>query len=284
MLAEFDLVTPRTLDDALDLLADESKKAVPLAGGTNLVMELRDGDSKAGLLVNIEDLPEIVEIRLDGGYLVIGGGVTLAGLLQDERVEKYASPLWQAARLFANPLIRNRATVGGNLADASPAADTAPPLLALNAEIELRSRAGSRWLPLDQFFVGVRRTQRQVNELITSVRIPISNPGMSSGFYKLGLRKADAISIASAAVVVEKDGDGICRAARIALGSVAPRPVRAKQAEAVLVGQRLQKELIIQASQLAAAAASPISDLRATADYRRQMVPVLVRRVLGGIA
>jgi len=187
--------------------------------------------------------------------------------------------LVQAARVFANPLIRNRATVGGNLSDASPAADSAPPLLIADAEVELMSQAGSRRVPLAEFFIGVRKTQLKPGELIKTVYFPIASPQCKFGYYKLGLRKADAISVVSVAVMLEGQ-KGRCTRARIALGSVAPVPTRALAAEEALRNQPIGDALLSEAARLAAESASPISDLRSSADYRRRMVAVLVRRLL----
>ncbi len=182
--------------------------------------------------------------------------------------------------MLASPLVRNRATLAGNLVDGSPAADTVPPLLALDAEVELRSRGGTRWLPLDDFLLGVRRTARRPDELLTAVRWSVPAPDSRTAFYKIGLRKADAISVVSVAVLVEQDDGGDCVKARIALGSVAPRVIRAREAEDALVGHPLTDEAIAEAARLAAEAANPIDDVRASAAYRKQVAGTLVRRLL----
>lgn len=284
MLAEFEMRTPRTLPEALQYLANDAPEAVPLAGGTNLVVDLRDGRHRPRVLVNIAPLQELGGIQQQNGSVVAGGGVTITELLHHPLIAETAPILQQAARLFANPLIRNRATLGGNLADASPAADTVPPLLALGAEVELSSQSGSRFVPLDEFFLHVRQTVRRPDELVGRVRWPLPAARSAMAYYKLGLRKADAISVVSLALMVESGEDGVCRQARIALGSVAPRPLRAHAAEDALRGQPLTAEVIQQAGRLAAEAASPISDLRASAGYRRQMVETLTCRLLKQLA
>ncbi len=266
------------------MLADGAPEVTPLAGGTNLVADMRSGRHRPGALMDISGLDELRGIRRENGYMVIGGGVTVASLLDEPLIGRHASVLREAAAVFAGPLVRNRATVGGNLADASPAADTAPPLLALDAEVELVSARGSRRLPLEEFVVGVRETLRRSDELLAAVRWPVPPPNSAGAFYKLGLRKADAISIVSVAVMVEGDGNGVCRQARIALGAVAPQPLRSHAAEELLRGQPLTTEGIAEAARLAAEATSPIDDIRGSATYRRRVIEVLVRRLLTRVA
>lgn len=288
MLPEFDLLRPVTLPEALEMLAGAG--AMPIAGGTNVIADLRAGKHEPAALVDLSRLAELRGIRRENsmprssghGHVVIGGGTTITDLLRDPLIAEHAPALTQAAAIFANPLIRNRATVGGNLADASPAADTAPPLLALDAEVELTSAAGTRRVALADFLVGVRRTLRRPDELITAVRFGVATDDgrRMTAFHKVGLRKADAISVLSAAVAVAFDGAGRCAAARIALGAVAPRPVRATAAEAILAGEKLTPAVIAEAARLAAEAASPISDIRGSAAYRRQVTEVVVRRLL----
>ncbi len=278
MLPEFDLLSPRTLPEALQQLA--AAGAAPLAGGTNVVPDLRSGRHCPRILIDVGKLEDLRGLRRVDGHVVAGGAVTIAELLASPLVAETAPSLRQAASLFANPLIRNRATLGGNLADASPAADMAPPLLALDAEVDLLSQSGCRTVPLDDFFTGVRKTVRRPDELVGSVRWPVPSTRTAFGYVKLGLRKADAISVISVAVRVDAYPDGRVRQARIALGSVAPVPLRAAEAEKWLTGQELTPETIAEAGKLAAAAVSPISDLRASASYRRQMADVLVRRLL----
>ncbi len=170
MLPEFDLLRPKTMPEALDMLADAG--TMPIAGGTNVVVDLRAGKHQPRALVDVSRLPGLRGVRREDGHLVIGGGTTISDLLHDPLIAQHAPALREAALVFANPLIRNRATVAGNLVDASPAADTAPPLLALDAEVELSSKAGVRRVPLADFLVGVRKTLRRPDELLTAVRCP----------------------------------------------------------------------------------------------------------------
>jgi len=278
MLPEFDLLRPKTVSEALGMLAED--EAMPVAGGTNVLVDPRAGKHQPLALVDIARLPGLRGIQRANRHLVIGGGTTISDLLNDPSIAEHAPALKEAAAVFANPLIRNRATLGGNLADASPAADTAPPLLVLDAEVELASRSETRRMPLADFLVGVRKTLRRHDELLVAVRFPVPPAGSANHFQKVGLRKADAISVLSAAVAVTCDATGRCTTARIALGALAPRPLRATAAESLLVGQRLTHAAITEAARLAGEAARPIDDIRGSAGYRRQVTEVIVRRLL----
>ena len=290
MLPEFDLLRPCTLPEALALLAEQAPNVMPLAGGTNVIVELRDGHPCPKTLMDVSCLPELRGIRRDDGCVVpndrvvpnvvIGGGATIAELLTHPLIVEHGLPLQQATAVLANPLVRNRATVAGNLVNASPAADTAPPLMALGAEVELTSQAGSRRVPLDEFMVGVNKTGIRSDELVTAIHWPVPPARSAAGFYKIGLRKADACSVINAAVMVVWDESGRCQQARIAIGAAAPRPVRARRAEAALQGQPLTDDVIADAAHLAAQATQPIDDIRGTAAYRQRIAEVIVRRLL----
>jgi carbon-monoxide dehydrogenase medium subunit len=230
--------------------------------------------------MSIAALDELRGIRLQDGHLVLGAGVTIEELLQDPLVGQHAQVLHQAASVMANPLVRNRATLGGNLVNASPAADTAPPLLALNAEVELRSERGARRVPLDQFFGGVGQSIREPQEMLVSIHCPLPAAASAAVHRKLALRKASAISVVSAAAALTLDGEGHCERARIALGAVAPIPIRAYEAEKALQGQAPTPEAIAEAAQLAAQATSCIGDIRGCVAYRQRTTEVLVRRLL----
>ncbi len=284
MLPEFEFVVPQALSEALSLLAANGFAIAPVSGGTNLIVDMRSGRHCPSILMDIGRLGELRGIQREDGHLVIGANSTIAELLTNPLIAQYAPLLKQAASVFANPLLRNRATVGGNLADASPAADTAPPLLAMDAEVELVSHDGKRLLPLSMFLVNVRKTLRQPHELLASIRCPIPPQKSFGAFAKLGLRKADAIAVVSVAVMVEADGHGRCRQAHIALGAVAPRPLRALTVEDHLKGKMLTAPIIAEAAHLAAEASNPIDDIRGSAAYRRQMVEVFVRRLLARAA
>jgi carbon-monoxide dehydrogenase medium subunit len=262
------------------MLSGRIPNAKPLAGGTNVVVELRDGHHAGKTLVDISRIRELRGIHRQNGHVVIGGGTTITDLFTDPVIASQAPLLRECAAVFANPLVRNRATVGGNLVDASPAADTAPPLLALDAEVELASERGSRWVRLEDFIVGVRKTLLQPDELLVSIRWPDPAPRTGCGYTKIGLRKADAISVISIAVLLTLDESGTCEQARIAMGAVAPRPIMARLAESTLQGNPVTPDRIQAAAHLAAQEARPISDIRGTIEYRKRVIEVTVRRLL----
>lgn len=284
MLPEFDLLRPRSLGEALAMLADQAPDVLPLAGGTNLIVELRDSQRSPRKLMDVSRLPELRGISREDGHIVIGGGTTMAELLTHSLIAEHGRPLQQAAAKLGNPLVRNRATVAGNLANASPAADTAPPLLVLGAAVDLASKNGARCIPLQEFMIGVNKTLLRPDELLMSIRWPVPPPRSAAGFYKIGLRKADACSVINAAAMAIWDEAGLCLQARIAIGAAAPQPVRAFEAEASLRGQPLRTDVIARAAQLAVRATQPIDDIRGTASYRQRMAEVMVRRLLVQIA
>ena len=284
MLPRFELLMPESLPEALMMLGDGELDASPLAGGTNLIPDMRAGKRRPDVLVNVHGLRELREIRRDNGHMVVGSGVTIAELLESQLMAEHGAVLVAAAQRFANPLVRNRATLGGNLGNASPAADMAPPLLVLDAEIELSTSDGRRWVSLQNFFVNVCDTVCEPSELITAVRWPVPPPRSLGDFHKVMLRKAMAISVVSAAAHICLDEEGRCQQVRIALGAVAPTPVRASEAEELLRGERLTPDLIEKARPVACGAASCIDDVRSSAAYREQVTAVLVRRLLNQLA
>jgi CO/xanthine dehydrogenase FAD-binding subunit len=280
MLPRFELLMPETLPEALEMLAGYAPDALPVAGGTNLIPDMRGGKRRPGVVVNVAGLDELQGIRREDGHVVIGSGVTIAELLDSDLIAGHAPVLRQAASVFANPLVRNRATVGGNLGNASPAADTAPPLLVLGAKVRLASEGEARWVPLEDFFEDVCDTVCERTELITAVRWPVPGSRTFGRFEKLALRKATAISVVSVAVQIAFDDAGRCEDARVALGAVAPTPIRAYRAEEVLRGEALTPEVIDEATRFACGVTSCIRDVRSSARYRERVTGVLMRRLL----
>jgi CO/xanthine dehydrogenase FAD-binding subunit len=279
-MADFAFLAPKTLPEALAALAEYGAEVAPVAGGTNLMLYLRDGRRHPPLVMDVTSLAPLAGEHTPDRHIRLGALTTLTTVLESRRLSGAASVLRAAAADFGSPLTRNRATLGGNIADASPAADTAVALLALNASVELHSAPrGPRTLPLAEFFIAPRRTQRAPDELLTAITFPMPTATATGGFIKLALRDAMAVAVVSVGVVLEWRGD-VCQQGRIALGAVAPTPIRASQGEALLTGQRLNTALITACANACAAQASPIDDVRASASYRRQMIAVLVRRLL----
>ena len=273
----FDFISAVDLHDALTILARESGNVCPVAGATNVVVKAQSGRLKDKLLVGIDRIDALKGIREEGGYIHIGALTTLTEIADSALLREKASVLWQAAQVFADPVIRNRATIGGNIADASPTADTAPPLLALGAEVVLQSLRGERILPLDSFFFNVCKTALEDDELITAVRF---RPCKTGAFVKLGLRNAMAKTLISAAAIVQLDDAGKVYACAIAMGSVAPRPIRAKNAEAALIGKPLTDETLALMKTALMEDIDPIESIRASAFYRANVACTIAERAV----
>jgi len=274
----FDLHVACSLDEALALLATTGGR--PVAGATDLIPAMRAGRVSPRHLVDISRLREWRYItRGDDGWIHLGALVTHADLVSSPLIQQAGGGLWAAATSLGGPQTRVRGTLGGNLANASPAADVGTALVGLDAAITLVSSAGERRLPLRDFFTGPGMTVLQPAELIKEVAFrPVADLA-GGAFLKMGLRRSLAIAVVNVGVTVRLDGDRIGEAI-IAIGAAAPTIVRAEAAEAVLVGAKPTPAVMQQAGELAALAIRPIDDLRATAAYRRAISPVLVRRAL----
>lgn len=277
MLPAFELLEPPSLADALKALADG--EGTPMSGGTNLLPDLRARVDPARRFVDLSAIAELRGVDHANGRVVMGGGTTLTDILRDPVLRQAAPSLVAAAEVFAGLMVRNAATVGGNICYGSPSADVVPPLLSLDAEVTLASHQGERSMPLDGFFLDYKKTVMRADEVLTAVSWMPLEPGAANLFYKLGRRKGDAITVTGVAVTLAA-GRGCCAKARIALGSVAPTVFRAKDAEGMLEGETPSEELIEAAARVAADACRPIDDLRASAEYRRHTAYVLTRRLL----
>jgi carbon-monoxide dehydrogenase medium subunit len=258
---------PTSLDEALALAEAYGTQARLIAGGTDILVELQRGVKPTRTLIDLSAVPQLRYVELDGPWLRIGALTTHNDILKSPLSWQYALPLAQACQEVGAPQIRARATVAGNLLTASPANDTIPPLLALNAELVLISAAGERVLPLRQFYHGVRRTDLQPGELLREIRVPALTGNSRGLFLKLGLRRAQAISVVNVALVLTF-ADDLVREARVTLGCVAPTVKRASHVEEFLIDKDLRPELCRQAARLVAEDCAPIDDVRASAAYR----------------
>jgi CO/xanthine dehydrogenase FAD-binding subunit len=269
----------RTLNAACAALAADPG-ALVLAGGTDLMVEVNRGGRTVGDVVVIDRVPELQGWDREGDVLRLGAALTYAEMA-DPALASLVPALAQAARTVGSPQIRAAGTIGGNLATASPAGDTLPVLAALDAEVEIRSHQGHRTVPLDEFVIGVKANDLAPGELIAAVRVPVLDGPQE--FLKVGPRNAMVISVASLALVVDRGG----RTVRVGLGSVAPVPLRAIEAE-VMIAARLDWaggrsptiHDVERFAELVADATRPIDDHRGSADYRRHSVGVLARRAL----
>ncbi len=280
MYASYDLDIPQDLDDALDILArGDGAAATPLAGGTNLIVDIRSRRERPTRVVALDRIHELRGIECTEERVSIGSRTTVSDLLHSGEIAAAAPSLVAAARVFAGQMVRNTATVGGNIACGSPAADLVPPLMSLDAELTLTSRSGSRSVALADYFTAYKQDLRRADELITKVSWDRLPDGSVNTFRKLGRRIGDAITVTGVAVTVV-GADGVCQCARIALGAVAPTVFRARAAEALLEGQILSADLIDSVARKAVEESSPIDDVRASAEYRLHTIETLTRRLL----
>ncbi|MBI4789063.1 MAG: FAD binding domain-containing protein [Chloroflexi bacterium] len=269
-----------SVDEALELLAQYGKDARIINGGTDLLIEIERKIRTPQVVIDVSRVPGLDEIRLEDGTFHLGASVTHNQVVGNKLLVERAYPLARACWEVGAPQIRNRGTVAGNLITASPANDTITPLWAMGAWVTLKSAArGTRQIPLDEFMHGVRRTALEPDEMLTEISFPALKPNERGTFVKLGLRRAQAISVVNVAVVLEIQG-GKVESPWITLGSVAPTIVAASEAQEFLSGKTLDDAMIEQTARLAMNAARPIDDIRGTAEYRREMVRVLIARGL----
>jgi xanthine dehydrogenase iron-sulfur cluster and FAD-binding subunit A len=270
------VIRPGSVREGLEVLASQGSSARVVAGGTDVLVELQRGVRRTDTLIDISALRELKYVRREGAEIAVGGLATHNDLLAQPFSRSAALPLAQACIEIGAPQIRARGTIAGNLATASPANDTIPPLVALDAVVTLRSLAGERTLPLSAFFTGFRRTQLRDDELIAEIRFPALDHRRRGIFLKLGLRRAQAISVIDLAVVVELAADGVVTDARIALGCLAPTVVRTGSAERALIGKPLDAAAFADAARAAYEEVAPIDDLRASAEYRRTTLAAML--------
>jgi len=275
----YDYYRPKELAEAFRLRA-EIGGARFVAGGTDLMIRIRGKEVAPEALISLRGIEEIRGVTVNGGAR-IGAATTIADIAGSAELGARFPVLVQAARRVGGPAIRNAGTVGGNLCNASPCADTVLPLLVLEARLAIASARGGREIPLDQLFCGPRATCLAPDEVVTHVIVPAPSPEAKAVFLKKGRVMMD-LSVASVAVLLELDGD-TCAKARVAAGSVAPTPLRLPETEAILAGGRLTDDVVAAAREAAMREVSPITDVRSTADYRRHIVGVFLKRAVAGL-
>ncbi len=276
-LPRFQYHAPKTLAEAVRLM-DTLDDAKPVIGGTDLVPLLREAACRPSHLVDLNGVAELNYVREQDGFVCIGATATHSQVAASELMRR-APAVVDAVSRIGSPQIRNRGSVAGNLCNASPAADSAPPLLVYDAEVKIASSGETAIIPLPELFAGPKINCLEPNELVTEIRFPVPPESSSSSFKRIGRRKAFTLSVVSAAAYVEMDG-GVCKEARVAFGSVAETPVRAPEVEELLNGKELDDETISVAAEAAERSVSPVTDVRGTAEYRRAMCGVLLKRTL----
>lgn len=271
---------PVTIEDAANYLAQANGKQIRLiAGGTDLMIQLREHMVHADALLDLSRIPELKRIWSDETQLHIGATASYTDIIESEPVNRYAYLLVEASRQIGAPQIQHMGTIGGNLGNASPAGDTLPCLYVLDAKVTLTSKEGARQVSMPEFMLGVRRTALKPGELITKVSFEPLPQNAGSSFVKLGLRRSQAISVVDVASVVFVD-EGRITDARVALGSVAPTIVRSTAAEEILIGEAPSEELFERAAQATREDISPITDIRGSAAYRHHVAKPLVKEAL----
>jgi len=279
-LPHFAYFAPRTLDEAVALLASARGRARVFAGGTDLLPRLEKRLVRAETLVDLKRIPELRSISFDKtSGLTIGATVRLADLLEVPEVQRYYPAMADAASQTATVQIRNMGTLAGNVCNGSPCADCAPVLIARGAHLALRSPRGERLLPIGEFFKGPGDIALEPDELLVRIHVPPPPPFTGFAFAKLPARTHVDVSAVNVGVMVVRKGQA-CGEARIVLGAVGPIPLRAHKAEARLADVTLGANLLQEVGQLAASETKPIDDVRSSAAYRRAMAAVLVRRAL----
>lgn len=280
-MRRFEYHQPQSLDEASALLAEIGTQASIIAGGTDLLVEIKEELRKPLHVVDIKKLAGLSDLSFDAETGLRFGALVTARQIEiwAPVIEHYPN-LRTAISLLGSIQVRNRATVVGNVCRASPSADTIPPLVADGASLEVYNRTGERTIAIEEFFTGPGRTVLAPGDIVTGISVPPPQPASGRAYIKHGRRRAMELATVGVAVSLDRDGD-TCREIRIALGAVAPTPIRARNAEALSRGRTLDLSAIAAIADAAMAESTPISNVRASADYRREMVGVLTRRAIG---
>ena len=280
-LPKFDYLDPHTIHEALSLLSQYKGRAKVIAGGKDILPKLKRREIKAPeYIIDLKGIPDLDYIKYDEvDGLRLGALVTIHAVETSPIVRERFGVLFQAAESMASAQVRNRGTLAGNLCNAVHSADTAPALLTLEADLKLTSPKGERTVNVEDFFTGPNETVLTDEEILREIHVPNLPPHSKGRYLKLTPRRSMDLAVVGVAAVVVAE-DGICNDIRIALGAVAPTPIRARQAEDILRGQRLSDEVIERAARTAATECRPISDHRALAEYRCNMVEVLTKQAI----
>jgi len=276
---DIELYEARTMDEVFELFERHTDARI-LAGGTDLLVDLKSGRASVTSLISIKKIDSLKQISLDNGDLHIGSLTTITALNDSPMVHERFPSLIDAASRMAAPQVRNAATVGGNVVSAVPCADLPPILMALDASVVTKSSDDERTIPLTSFFQHVRQTALSPGEIVTSIIVPAPRPRSGAAYKRFSLRDGNSISVAGVAVNMQLNVSGEIESARVALGAVSPTPMLVEGAGSLLVGQKLDEKIGAEVASKAIAACRPISDVRGSADFRREIVGVLTKRAL----
>ena len=279
---EFEYVAPKSMREAISLLNRYDGKARVIAGGTDLLLQIRDKVINPEYVIDITEIPGLDQINYDGKEgLRIGAITTFRALEKSSEIHRRYPVIVRAASQLGSMAIRNVATIGGNLCNAAPSAESAPALMGLSASVKIVGTLGERVVPLEDFFTGPGSTVLQKGELLVEIQVPILPTNTRGIYLKHSMRGTIDLAIVNVAVVVTLGFQNeICEDIKIVLGAVAPTPMRARKAEAVLRGKKFNEALMNKTAQIASEEARPISDVRASAEYRKEMVEVFTRRAI----
>ena len=278
---KFEYLEARTVEEACSLLSQYKDKAKLIAGGTDLLVSMRRGKITPLYVINVKTIPNLDYIHYDGDGLRIGALATLSEIESSPLIRDRFPIIADSAHQIGTPQVRNVGTIGGNLCNAAPSADMAPPLIGLGAKAKLKGPKGERAVALEEFFTGPGEPRLQIGEMLIEIQVPDPPPDTRGAYLKLPARTAVDLAVVGVAAVVTLDTKGANMVdAKIVLGAVAPTPIRARKAEDIVKGKPISDELIEKAAQVAAEEAKPISDVRGSASYRKEMVKVLTKQAV----
>ncbi len=279
-LPKFEYYTPKTIDEACSLLSQYKEKAKVIAGGTDLLVQMKRKEGPPKYLINLKSIPDRDYITYDEKEgLKIGAQATIRSIETSSLVRERFDILAQAAGHLGTLQVRNRATIVGNLCNAAPSAEMAPPLIALGARIKLKSTGGERIVPVEDFVTGPGQIVLKPDELVTEIQVPALPPHSGGAYMRHSIRKALDLPLVGVGVVITMDG-GVFADVKIALGAVAPTPIRARKAEDVLKGNKPGDELLEKAGLTASEEASPRDSMRGSSEYKKKIISVLVVRAI----
>ncbi|HDD26526.1 MAG TPA: xanthine dehydrogenase family protein subunit M [Acidilobales archaeon] len=275
----FEYFAPETLDEVIELLKTYGEEAKILAGGTDLLVKMKQRLASPKYVISLRKVKELDFIEVGDDGIHIGAATKLRRLERSDVIRRRLPVLYEAIKSMASVQVRNMATIGGNLCNASPAADTAPPLLVLDAKLKIMGPEGARVVPIDKFFLGPGKTVLKPTELLTEIIVPHPKEGTGTAFIKVS-RVAMDLAKVNIAVALRLGSGDVIEHVRIALGAVAPTPMRAYKAEEFLLGKEFSEENIVKAAEIVSGEVRPITDIRSTAEYRRELSKVLTKRAL----